>query len=101
MSRLILAKEIENFDRLLRDLKATGEIPRHRSNRKNYGKVKGWVLKNLSTKPIVIADFCRKGVAAKGFHHSSVYFCVIKLIDEGVICENRVRHLIWRREEEQ
>ena len=85
-----LAREIQNLNKLIKDMRAKEGTPKQKR-----GAVKHWVLKNVPAKHTKTADFIRRGEAA-GFNRASVYFAVIRLIDEGAIAEDRYWREIWR-----
>lgn len=86
-----LAREIQNLNRMMRDLRVA--VPT-RGKRRN-GSCRLWILKNAPIKPMKTADFLRKA-EREGMLKGSVWAALIRLIDDGLVAENRYRREIWR-----
>jgi hypothetical protein len=87
----VLIREMQALDRAMQE--QIRKLPR---NHALWGKTRKWVATHLPARPMKMRDFIRKGAAQGGFHESSVYQMVVRMIDEGSIAENRFRREIWR-----
>ena len=86
-----LDREIETLNRMLNDIRLNAPS---RGKRKN-GSCREWILKNVPVKPIKTADFLRKA-EREGMLKSSTWQALIRLIDDGLVAEDRYRREIRR-----
>jgi hypothetical protein len=84
-------REVQNWNRMLSDLRLD---PPSRGKRRN-GTCRQWILKSLPVKPMKTADFLRKA-EREGMLKGSVWAALIRLIDDGLVSEDRYRREIWR-----